>query len=313
MLWNGKDVLENAADSECGDCHLPEAARLSESTFRDGKLMPFSYVDEAVTPTNDHPTNIEGPDVLGMDSVSGSFWNAVAMVLVYCEWVKSQGYCSPGVSMDINDDLRRTPPGSKQVGSTIDSMTTASDPDLMEGLGELSDMEFVEVNMAEACDGELSVCVPDAEGLEPGENITVDSGAGTSVTNPKKHPNCELKPSAASQRGQQFVGPFGATTPNQGDLNTEVVLETGDTGNMTFAGADVRKTLLSVSSVNQRGNPCWFDGDSSFIIPAGAEQLPEIRRLILAVKKKVQMHMNNGVFHIKTWKKPSRPFQGQGR
>ena len=154
---------------------------------------------------------------------------------------------------------------------------------------------------------------PEAEGLESGENITVDSGAGTSVTNPSRYPNSQLKPSAASQRGQQFIGPFGATTPNQGELKAEVVLETGDMGQMNFAGADVRKTLLSVSSVNQRGNPCWFDGDSSFIIPAGAEQLPEIRRLILAVKRKVQMLMSNGVFHIKTWKKPSRPFQGQGR
>ena len=133
------------------------------------------------------------------------------------------------------------------------------------------------------------------------------------MTNPSRYPNSQLKPSAASQRGQTFIGPSGATTPNQGELKAEAVLETGDMGQMNFAGADVRKTLLSVSSVNQRGNPCWFDGERSYIIPAGAEQLPEIRRLILAVKRKVQMHMNNGVFHIKTWKKFSRLFQGQGR
>ena len=100
--------------------------------------------------------------------------------------------------------------------------------------------------------------------------------------------------------------------PTLGRITPEMLVESGDIARVNYTGADVRKPLLAVSDLNQKKNPCWFDGDESFIIPAGAAQLPQIRKLIQEVRKKIKMHLKNGVFHIKTWHKPCRPFQGHG-
>ena len=79
-----------------------------------------------------------------------------------------------------------------------------------------------------------------------------------------------------------------------------------------MAGAKGRKPLLAVSDLNGKNNPCWFDGEQSYIVPAGSAEIPEIRGLIQKVKRKIRMHMDNGVYKLRTWRKPSRPFQGQG-
>ena len=96
------------------------------------------------------------------------------------------------------------------------------------------------------------------------------------------------------------------------EIITEVLLENGGIGRLPFAAADIRKPLLAVSDCNKRGNPVWFDNEDSFIIPAQALELPAIRKAIAAVKKKIQLHLDNGTFKLRNWTKPATPFQGPG-
>ena len=89
-------------------------------------------------------------------------------------------------------------------------------------------------------------------------------------------------------------------------------MENGDVGRVTFQAAKVAKPLLAVSAINAKGNPVWFDGVNSFIIPASAVELPTIRQNIQNMGKKIQLHMEQGTFRLKSWAKPSTPFRGQG-
>ena len=78
----------------------------------------------------------------------------------------------------------------------------------------------------------------------------------------------------------------------------------GIVGGVKFQGAKVRKPLLAVSSLNDRGNPCWFDHDStggSYIIPKDSPELVEIRRLIGKIKMRVRMERKGGIFQLRNW------------
>ena len=89
-----------------------------------------------------------------------------------------------------------------------------------------------------------------------------------------------------------------------GQLNTQMVLEGGRDGKFTFQGAEVRKPLLAVSSVNDKGNLVLFDSEGSFIIPGTDKGLiQKIRNLVRSVPGKVNLHRKNGVFNMKAWKK----------
>ena len=103
---------------------------------------------------------------------------------------------------------------------------------------------------------------------------------------------------------------------NMGQFSPQVVLETGDDGKLDYQAAQVRKSLLAVSSCNAKKNPCWFDGDLSYILPKNSPQLAQIRKLIAEAPKKIPMHLEKGVYHIKTWVKPpaepAAPFARQG-
>ena len=56
-------------------------------------------------------------------------------------------------------------------------------------------------------------------------------------------------------------------------------------------------TLVAVS----KGNPAWFDGERSYIIPGAAKELAELRALVQRVENKVPLHLKNGVFKMKAW------------
>ena len=58
-------------------------------------------------------------------------------------------------------------------------------------------------------------------------------------------------------------------------MTPEIIVESGDTGHLNFAEAEVRKPLLAVSAVNAKGSPVWFDGAQSFILPKAATELAE--------------------------------------
>ena len=144
-------------------------------------------------------------------------------------------------------------------------------------------------------------------------DITMDSGAGDPVANPKHFPGCILTDSPGSLAGQQYVGPSGEKIPNQGQFVVPMRIEDGRHVNTTYQAAQVRKPLMAVSSVNDKGNLVLFDGLESFIIP-GTEKglIRQLRDLVQRIPGKVPLHRKNAVFHMKAWKlKPG--FTRQGR
>ena len=76
--------------------------------------------------------------------------------------------------------------------------------------------------------------------------------------NPDDWPNGDLKPSRGSVKGRRYVGPGDVKIDNLGELTVKVCTERRGGGDMssrmTFQGALVRKTLLAVSGVLDKGN-----------------------------------------------------------
>ena len=76
-----------------------------------------------------------------------------------------------------------------------------------------------------------------------------------------------------------------------------------------FQAADIRKPLLAVSGMNDRGNPVWFDHDQtggSCIIPKGSPELAQIRKLISHIQTRVKLERKGGVFQLRNWKMNDR-------
>ena len=96
------------------------------------------------------------------------------------------------------------------------------------------------------------------------------------------------------------------------------MLENGVLANPTFQGAKVRKPLLAVSSVADKGNPTWFDSEANggaVIIPGNAPELREIRRLISRVSNRIRLNRRGGTYQLRNWtldKKASQGFRRPG-
>ena len=80
---------------------------------------------------------------------------------------------------------------------------------------------------------------------------------------------------------------------------------------MIFQAAQVRKPLLAVSSVNDKGHLVLFDLAGSYLVPANAPEVVQIRALVERAKGKINLHRKNGVFHMKAWRKAA-PFHRPG-
>ena len=110
--------------------------------------------------------------------------------------------------------------------------------------------------------------------------VTVDSGADD-------WPNIDLKPSKGSVKGQRYVGPGGEKIDNLGELTEKVRTERHGGGDissrMTFQGAKVRTSLLTVSGVIDKGNIVVFDGSGSFILPSSCANVASVRKAITGV------------------------------
>ena len=143
--------------------------------------------------------------------------------------------------------------------------------------------------------------------------ITVDSGAGAPVCDPSHFPESIVEDSPGSLSGQIFSGPGGEKIPNQGQLQASARLENGNKGNFLFQAAAVRKPLLAVSSVNDKGNLVLFDNEGSYIIPShNKDLLTKLRQLVKQMTGKIALHRKNGVYNMKAWR--SKPaFVRQGR
>ena len=154
---------------------------------------------------------------------------------------------------------------------------------------------------------DLDLCPCDRPGYEC-IKVTMDSGAADPVCNPKTFPDAQVVPSPGSEAGQKYIGPSGETIPNEGQLTPTVLLEEGGRGSMTFQAADVRKPLMAISSVNDKGHLALFDLEGSYLIPSDCPEVRQIRELVIKAQRKVRMHRENGVFHMRVWKKAfSRP------
>lgn len=178
------------------------------------------------------------------------------------------------------------------------------------GLADEGEIYFDVEDGFDLCVVDLDIGACDTTGLRE-VDVTVDSGAGEPVCNPKSFPGVVVEPSAGSKAGQVYLGPGKERIPNQGQFKADVILEDGGDGAMGFQAADVRKPLLAVSGVNDRGNLVLFDNDGSFIIPGTCPEVSAIRALVQAAVGKIKLHRKNGVFHMRCWQKP-QGFSRQG-
>ena len=78
------------------------------------------------------------------------------------------------------------------------------------------------------------------------------------------------------------MGPGGEKIDNLGDLTVQVRTERHGGGDIssqvTFQGAKVRKPLLAVSGVIDKGNIVVFDGSGSFILPNSCAGVASLRK-----------------------------------
>ena len=80
-------------------------------------------------------------------------------------------------------------------------------------------------------------------------------------------------------------------------------LETGAKARVCFQVADVRKPLLAVSSLVDKGNLTIFD-EESFVIPSNAPEVELIRQLVQQVRGKIPLHREKGVYKM-NWEVPN--------
>ena len=141
--------------------------------------------------------------------------------------------------------------------------------------------------------------------------ITVYSGAGETVVNPHDWPSVDLKPSKGSVKGQRYVGPGCEKIDNLGELTVKVRTERHGGGDIsirvTFQGAKVRKPLLAVPGVIDKGNIVVFDGSGSFILPNSCADVASVSKAITGVQGRIPLHAKNGVFVLRAWEPEDRP------
>ena len=141
--------------------------------------------------------------------------------------------------------------------------------------------------------------------------ITVDSGAGESVVNPDDWPNIDLKPSKGSVKGQRYVLPGGEKIDTLGELRVKVRTERHGGGDISspvsFQGVKVRKPLLAMSGVIDKGNIVVFDASGSVVLPGQNAGVASVRKAITKIQGRIALHANNGVFVLRTWEPEDRP------
>ena len=116
----------------------------------------------------------------------------------------------------------------------------------------------------------------------------------------QKHlPQYPLVDSPGSLAVQKYLGPGGEEIQNLGQITASMTIEGQREGRFTFQATPVRKPLLVVSSVNDKGKLVVFDGAESFIIPGKGPQVAELRELIQAMAGKIKLHRKNGVYSMR--------------
>ena len=82
---------------------------------------------------------------------------------------------------------------------------------------------------------------------------------------------------------------------------------------VTFQGAKVRKPVIAVFGVIDKGNIVVFDGSASFILPNSCAGVASVRKAIPGVQGRIPLHAKNGVFVLRTWEPEDMPSKGFSR
>ena len=101
---------------------------------------------------------------------------------------------------------------------------------------------------------------------------------------------------------QKYLGPGGEEIPNVGQITMSMTIEGDREGDVFSRPPPVRKPLLAVSSVNDKGSLVVFDGTESFIIPGEGPHVAQLRKLIQTMTDKIKIHRINGVYTMRVWK-----------
>ena len=111
------------------------------------------------------------------------------------------------------------------------------------------------------------------------------------------------------------MGPGGEKIDNLGELTVKVRTERHGGGDIssrvTFQGAKVRKPLLAVSGVIDKGNIVVFDGCGSFILQNSCAGVASVRKAITGVQGRIPLHAKNGV--LRMWEPEDKPSTGFSR
>ena len=86
----------------------------------------------------------------------------------------------------------------------------------------------------------------------------VDSGSADFVSSREMAPNVTVRPSAGSQRGQHFISASGKRMANEGEQHLQIMTEEGTAAQIPWQITGVRKPLMSVSKLCDRGNRVTF-------------------------------------------------------
>ena len=94
-----------------------------------------------------------------------------------------------------------------------------------------------------------------------------------------------------------------------GRLKLHTELRDGTAANFTFEGANVRKPLLSVSAITNKGNSVLFSPSGSFVIPKSTSAT-KLTSLAAHSPDVIPIEQNNGMCVLKL--KASSDFQRLG-
>ena len=156
---------------------------------------------------------------------------------------------------------------------------------------------MLELNVCDlSCEPELAAL----RGLHEREAWTVDSGASQSVANKKSFPGVVVRESAGSRAGQKYKGPGTDVIANEGEFDTLSAMESGARAKVTFQSAEIRKPLVAVSGLVDKGNLTIFD-QKSFVIPSSAPEVEMIRQLVAKARGKIPLHRERGIYKMRNW------------
>ena len=118
----------------------------------------------------------------------------------------------------------------------------------------------------------------------------VDSGASTPVAPPSMAPNCTIRPSEGSRRGQKFTSASKHKLKNLGEQRLDACTEDGHETEVLFQIADVSRPLVSVSGICERGNRVIF-GRAGGVVQC------------LRSGRETPFYKRNGIYVLSMWLK----------